>query len=154
EEDWRKVIKQAKIEDYQFTLKSLSTLYFWDCDPGAVDGVDGPKTQRAVKGFQKEANSIFNLGLEVDGVMGPETWVGVLKVYRNLLAVGGGVDLKHTYPFLPKGNGIYGCGESFPVKEKGNKNLVSEENRRVEIYFAQKGELEPLDPPSSPNADL
>lgn len=154
EADWRKVVKQAKIEDYQFILKSLATLYFWDCDPGSVDGVNGPKTQRAVKGFQKEANSIFRLGLKDDGVMTVDTWVGVLKVYRNLLALGGGVDLKHTYPFLTQGQGIYACGESFPVKEKGNKNLISEENRRVEIYFGPKGKLKPLDPPSSPTADL
>lgn len=106
-----------------------------------------------MKGFQKEANSIFGLGLESDGVMGEKTWLAVLDVLRFLLAQGG-VDLKHAWPFLPAGNGIYACGESFPVKEKGNKNLVSKENRRVEIYFGPKGEIRPMEPPPSKTADL
>jgi hypothetical protein len=153
QDDWKKVVKKAKVADYQRTLKSLNTLYFWDCDPGAVDGEDGPRTRRAVKGFQKEANSIFGLGLADDGVMGEKTWLAVLDVLRFLLSQGG-VDLHHAYPFLKAGDGIYACGESFPVREKGNKNLVSKENRRVEIYFGPAGEMRPLDPPSSPKADL
>ncbi|PZT68880.1 peptidoglycan-binding protein [Streptomyces sp. SW4] len=37
-------------------------------DPGAVDGVFGPLTQRAVKQVQKRE------GLVVDGIIGPHTW--------------------------------------------------------------------------------
>ncbi|MFD5160470.1 peptidoglycan-binding protein [Streptomyces hawaiiensis] len=36
--------------------------------PGAVDGIFGPHTQRAVKGLQKRS------GLVVDGIIGPHTW--------------------------------------------------------------------------------
>ncbi|MFI6807775.1 peptidoglycan-binding protein [Streptomyces luteogriseus] len=36
--------------------------------PGAVDGIFGPHTQRAVKDLQKRA------GLVVDGIIGPHTW--------------------------------------------------------------------------------
>jgi hypothetical protein len=118
-----------------------------------VDGKDGPKSRRAVKGFQKEANGVFGLGLAVDGIMGEKSWIGVLHVLRFLLAQGG-VDLAHAWPFVKSGDGIYGCGESFPVKEKGNKNLVSRENRRVEVYFGPAGEITPLDPPPSAKADL
>lgn len=40
---------------------------------GAVDGVFGPETQAAVKAAQRR------LGLEPDGVVGPATWVALLR---------------------------------------------------------------------------
>ncbi|QTZ93603.1 peptidoglycan-binding protein [Streptomyces auratus] len=43
------------------------------CDPGAVDGIVGGKTTRAVKRLQARA------GLPTDGIIGPDTW----KVLRR-----------------------------------------------------------------------
>jgi peptidoglycan hydrolase-like protein with peptidoglycan-binding domain len=37
-------------------------------DPGAADGIFGPKTEAAVKGFQRK------WGLAVDGIVGNATW--------------------------------------------------------------------------------
>jgi len=37
-------------------------------DTGAVDGIFGPKTERQVKLYQADR------GLQVDGIIGPETW--------------------------------------------------------------------------------
>ncbi len=40
-------------------------------EPGAVDGIFGPKTESAVKAFQTAA------GLAVDGIAGPKTWAAL-----------------------------------------------------------------------------
>ncbi|MBP6216492.1 MAG: peptidoglycan-binding protein [Luteimonas sp.] len=40
-------------------------------DPGAVDGVFGPRTEAAVRAFQSER------GLAVDGIVGPRTWAAL-----------------------------------------------------------------------------
>ena len=45
-------------------------------DPGAVDGKMGPRTQQAVKEFQRAK------GLKVDGKVGPKTW-SELKKYAE-----------------------------------------------------------------------
>lgn len=42
-------------------------------DPGLVDGIFGPATDKAVKQFQKDA------GLVVDGIVGPKTWAALLQ---------------------------------------------------------------------------
>jgi peptidoglycan hydrolase-like protein with peptidoglycan-binding domain len=41
-------------------------------DPGGVDGIFGPRTERAVLGFQAQHS------LTVDGIAGPQTW-GALR---------------------------------------------------------------------------
>ena len=154
EDAWSSVVKKkSKVEDYQRTFKSLADLYYWDCDPGAVDNQDGPNTRASVKGFQREANSIFDLGLVVDGIIGPKTWLAIFNVYRLLLERVG-VDLEHVYPLGNNGKGVYGCGESFPIEEIENKNLISQANRRVEIYFSARGHIKPLLPPPNPNTNL
>ena len=38
-----------------------------DCDPGEIDGIDGPATKAAVISFQETA------GLTADGIVGPRT---------------------------------------------------------------------------------
>jgi N-acetylmuramoyl-L-alanine amidase len=43
---------------------------------GSVDGIDGPLTQEAVRGFQEE------YGLQVDGIAGPETQAKLEEVHK------------------------------------------------------------------------
>lgn len=57
------------VSGYQARLNNLS----YDC--GAVDGVDGPKTQSAIKAYQA-ANE-----LSVDGIAGPNTRANLEDVY-------------------------------------------------------------------------
>ena len=47
----------------------------YDCGP--VDGIDGPRTQAAVRAFQKNHN------LEVDGIPGPQTQAALMKEYGS-----------------------------------------------------------------------
>jgi peptidoglycan hydrolase-like protein with peptidoglycan-binding domain len=51
-------------------------------DPGAADGLDGPRTQKAVKAFQTSAS------IRVDGIVGPETR-GALRDALENVAHGG-----------------------------------------------------------------
>ena len=41
-------------------------------EPGEIDGVYGPQTARAVRGFQGES------GLTADGIVGPATWAALV----------------------------------------------------------------------------
>lgn len=60
------VVKSGSTGD---TVKMLQKLLKdWGYNPGAVDGIFGPKTLKAVKQFQTD------LGLDVDGIVGPKTW--------------------------------------------------------------------------------
>ncbi len=52
------------LDDFDGVQKALSKLGF---DPGKVDGVDGPNTQKAVRAFQAHAS------IGIDGKIGKET---------------------------------------------------------------------------------
>ncbi|MFI0904112.1 peptidoglycan-binding protein [Streptomyces sioyaensis] len=54
-------------------VEAQCLLHHQGCDPGAVDGIVGGKTVRAVKRLQARA------GLPTDGIIGPDTW----KVLRR-----------------------------------------------------------------------
>lgn len=59
--------KTDRTRDFQKALKNAG---FY---AGAVDGVIGPKTRRAIEDFQKAK------GLKVDGKIGPKTWAELEK---------------------------------------------------------------------------
>jgi len=61
----KKGSKGQAVKDLQGALKALELL------PGAVDGVFGKKTEDAVRAFQKLR------GIEVDGIVGPITWLNI-----------------------------------------------------------------------------
>jgi peptidoglycan hydrolase-like protein with peptidoglycan-binding domain len=52
------------LEDMEGVQDALAKLGF---DPGAADGLDGPKTQKAVRAFQAHAT------IGIDGIVGDET---------------------------------------------------------------------------------
>jgi len=52
------------LDDLDGVQKALSKLGF---DPGTIDGVDGPKTQQAVRAFQAHAS------IGIDGKVGTQT---------------------------------------------------------------------------------
>jgi len=59
----------ALVRDVQKRLKGLLAEAI---DPGAIDGAFGPKTEAAVRGFQRTRR------LNVDGVVGLQTWVELI----------------------------------------------------------------------------
>ncbi len=54
-------INLESLDGVQKALKALGH------DPGAVDGKDGPNTQRAVRAFQA------SVLIKIDGIVGPQT---------------------------------------------------------------------------------
>ena len=52
------------LEDLNHVQKALAALGF---DPGKIDGIDGPNTQKAVRAFQAHAS------IGIDGKVGPKT---------------------------------------------------------------------------------
>lgn len=70
-------------------------------DPGPLDGDFGPKTAAAVRAFQRRE------GIEVDGIVGPETW-------RHL-----GIDVRGSVSYGPPTAGV-------PVPISGAPNEVAQ----------------------------
>lgn len=58
------------LEDFEHVQKALEALGY---DPGKVDGLDGPKTQKAVREFQASAD------IGIDGIVGPKTRGALLE---------------------------------------------------------------------------
>ena len=62
------------LDDLKGAQAALKALGY---DPGDVDGLDGPRTQKAVKAFQKTAS------IRVDGIVGPETRQALFDALGN-----------------------------------------------------------------------
>lgn len=151
-EAWAKLAaSHGAVQDYQQILQSLARLRGWPCDPGAVDGIDGPNTRTAVRSFQRECNARYRLGLDPDGEVGPKTWRAIHRVLCALVQELLGTDASKAPDWKkPKwgfaaGKGVYPCGEDFP-KEKSVQD--SQTNRRVELHFYGKGSEPPLTMPA------
>src|ERR1035437_7089255 len=111
--------------DIQQILLGLTAGFDWPCDPGEVDGEDGPKTQGAVKAFQAECNSRYSLHLKPDGVCGPKTWKAVHRAICAEVAKALGQDpsAAPSWPEIPwgysGGQGACACGEDFASSDDG-----------------------------------
>jgi type VI protein secretion system component Hcp len=139
---------QATITDAQTFLGSLTKRYGSQCDPGPVDGKDGPKTKAAREAFQRQFNEKFGGSLPIDGIFGEQSWGAMFEVVRALLTDEYKTATEsETLPeltFASECKGIYPCGEGFPIDEKEKDNYRSAENRRVEICFFDKGKCPKL----------
>ncbi len=144
---WVAIAKDTgKTEDYQLILKWFAQVYKWDCDPGKVDNIKGPKTTTAVRNFQTSYNSAFDGKLAVDGSVGKQTWGAIFDVYMDVLQnqletdEAGLSDFRACLKWLDPGLKTVGCGEQFPIEEARRDNYKSEINRRVEILFFDPGQ--------------
>jgi peptidoglycan hydrolase-like protein with peptidoglycan-binding domain len=129
--------------DIQQFLSDLHAACGWECDPGAVDGQDGPRTKAAIESFQKECNVRYKRGLAEDGICGPKTWGAVHRVVLGQVQAVLGED-ESKAPSWPqpkwgnRGKGVHGNGEDYATG--GDKP----EERSVQITFFAPGTEPPL----------
>jgi len=109
----------------QEILKDMGGVY----DPGAVDGVKGPKTEQAIRNFQGDH------GLAVDGVAGPNTRK---KLFTEYMAGKHDIKIEDSQFMDPK---HMGCGEFNPMIET---EAAEEKNRRVTFYLFNPARLPSL----------
>ncbi len=70
----------ATVFDLQACLKGFSEGFSLDCDPGKVDGIEGPKTKAAIRHFQESRD------ITADGIAGPVTWAEIGQSILDLVA--------------------------------------------------------------------
>lgn len=84
EKKWGDLTSDASIEDVQRALTYFAN-NGWDCNPDGVDNINGPKTQAAVREFQRSCNYAWKMSLKIDGVCGPKTWSGILRTLHEMI---------------------------------------------------------------------
>ena len=80
----KQLADQGSVVDLQQVLHGLNDRG-WTCDPGPVDGADGPKTQAGVQAFQQDHNERGLEPLDHDGVAGPLTWAALAQAWVDLV---------------------------------------------------------------------
>lgn len=131
-----------QVEDVQAILKWIDVKFAFGTDPGAIDNVNGPQTQAAIKTFKQRFNSDFGTSMPIDGSsLGMDGWRAFFDLYmqglRDLLGVDeeGLADLRGALTFLDGENKTVGCGENHPIEAPDKDDFRSATNRRVEMLF-------------------
>lgn len=125
-------------KDVQATLKWASGLG-WPTDPGPLDGILGSKSKEAIKEFQSVYNLLFEEEIDVDGIVGRQTFTAFFDLFERSLALSLHADpaelnaRRSSLNLLESGH--TGCGEAHPLDALGRDNYRSASNRRVEILF-------------------
>ncbi|MGL1934429.1 MAG: OmpA family protein [Fibrobacterales bacterium] len=134
---WKSVAKKiGTVLDYQRYLKSLALAYGWDTDPGSVDGTHSEQTAGALQQFQAEYNQKYEKSIEIDGLIGPDTWEAFFEIVRDKALVGADVASKSLNPIFNKEHdGLFPCGSLCPKSSTSFDGLHSETDCRVEIQF-------------------
>lgn len=131
---WEKLHGEEK-----WTLKPVQALLqHLGYDPGSVDGVDGPKTQSAVKAFQEKQ------GLKADGVAGAKTREALFTAFVDEVN-DAPVDKKEFEDIA--GNPFTGCSEFNLLEETAG---ACEKNRRVTVLLLKTSKKFPINYPCKP----
>ena len=145
---WGKLTTNFNTEDIQQILSDLASGFGWSCDPGAVDDEDGSKTQAGVKAFQAECNTRYSLGLDEDGICGPQTWGAVHRAICAMVSEAAGQDpsTEPSWPDVPwgysDGEAVYACGSDFAAPDD------SAADRHAEICFFESNMEPPFAAPA------
>ncbi len=135
---WERAIgTNTFILDYQKILNCLTDFYDWGVHTGKEDGIDGENTQKGVKHFQDQYTEVTSNTLKIDGIVGPKTWKALLDtLHTTVLEVYGKAKVDLTY--FADVNGIYGCGDAFPISDTLKSSYKSTTNERCEVGFHER----------------
>jgi hypothetical protein len=150
------------IKDCQQIMKYFHHEKGWDCDPGAIDGIWGKKTESATEiffesleksGFCKKKPEKASVIASAGKKWPIEAWAGVYTLYEDLifkLLIGAqwthneAVAARQKISFVDLKSPFVACGESFTIDGLGKDNFRSQKNRRVEFFFFDQKETPPL----------
>ncbi|MCK6556309.1 hypothetical protein L6Q96_17275 [Candidatus Binatia bacterium] len=138
-----------KVEDYQRILEFIAVTEGFDCDPHGVDGDHGSDTTTAIRNFQQAFNDAeIGPHIAVNGRLTDETWGAFFEMYQRDIRRALGEDpndpaaldeLRSHLTFFDADRRGVGCGEHFPIENRGLDGFRSAENRRSELCFLPPG---------------
>ena len=153
---WAQICENRhKVEDYQQIMKFFAEKNGIACAPGKIDNKWGDKTENATKEFLKttipeKADALLNeIKSDSKKKWPEEVWQAVYDLYiKHLCKILGVLNeeqlnkKRNTIKYVNDSMPYVSCGESFPIDSKYKKNYRSQKNRRVEILFFDKDEIE------------
>lgn len=150
-DEWASVCAQKHVlRDVQCILKWIANVRYWpDCDPGAIDGEQGDKTNSALEAFKRRFNDDYGGALALDATVELPTWKAFARMYDVGLASilqtdeAGLASYRQALKWLPPE--FVGCGENHPISSDIAQNYRSAVDRRVEILFFDPGDEPQLD---------
>lgn len=147
------------VKDYQQILKYYCHEHGYDCDPGEIDNIWGPKTKGATNNFFRGivSNGTSPKPLNVNDVVSSnekkwpvDAWEAVFSLYESSffsLLIGSrwtpddAKKARASLKFVDDSKPYVACGESFPASFFGATNFRSQKDRRVEFLFFDAHEL-------------
>lgn len=163
---WTSAVRSfSRTADHQTILTWIAATRGWTCHPGPIDDVAGPKTRSGVRGFQRTYNYTFHRSIDVDGIVGPQTWGAVFDVYMEELAHVLETDAVGLAAYQDRLDLIegrlsdFGAKDAYPLSRVTGADYRSLTGRRAEVHFFMRGEEPPVqapqdDPLSSPVSDV
>lgn len=149
-------LANATLTDAQELLRWIATRFGWGCDPGPIDGIDGPRTAAGRDGFRARAKA----ELDVEPGAGPSferaDYLALFRLYEQDLAARLGVTPSMLSDFRARLRwtepAVIGCGEHWP-EHAVRRSCVNRDDRRVELLCFEPRHL-PAGPGAPPGASI
>jgi len=138
---------KSLVKDYKVILQWINRTWGWQCDPVYINDQLNSKTERAVESFQSAYNKFFEKSIEVDGIVGQQTWGALFDVFMRELAASletneqGLEKYRSNIQFVDDNAKAVGVGECFPIEEIGVDGSRCAKDRRVELLWYEPTDL-------------
>lgn len=146
--------QHAEVADGQEVLRWVASRFGWPCDPGSIDGDEGPKTNASRAGFRARYEHEIGESAGSGEAFELADWQAFFGMYELDLAARLGVTreglVREREGIVACEPAILGCGEHWP-NDDISRAQVCRDDRRVELLVFRPDELpEPIggdDPP-------